>query len=65
MSEKDNRPFKMTVRRCLRCGGILTSPESIQEGYGHSCKMKEQLEKLKQQQDKLQISLFDEEESEQ
>lgn len=55
---QENPPFKMTVRRCLRCGGILTSRDSVRDGYGSSCLQKERMDRLKAQQDKDQISLF-------
>lgn len=55
-----NKPFQMLVRRCKRCGGILTSESSIREGYGHSCKIKEQQERAEQAMQKMQISLFEE-----
>ena len=36
----ENEIFTIRVRRCKRCGRILTSEETVKEGYGHVCKMK-------------------------
>lgn len=32
--------FIIRARRCKRCGGLLTSEQSLEDGYGHVCKMK-------------------------
>lgn len=56
---KNDEIFTIKVRRCLRCGGLLTSPDSIKDGYGHSCMKKMRLEAMELEQQKNQISLFD------
>ena len=38
--------FLVKARRCLRCGGLLTSRDAVAEGYGHVCKMKVQQERI-------------------
>lgn len=50
--------FTIKARRCLRCGGILTSSFGIREGYGHVCKAKAKQEAQARAMDKNQISLF-------
>ena len=52
--------FTIHARRCKRCGGLLTSGNSIRDGYGHSCKMKVKRELLAKEALKDQISLFGE-----
>jgi hypothetical protein len=37
---EDGEIFAINARKCKRCGGILTSEQSVAEGYGHVCKMK-------------------------
>lgn len=32
--------FMVRARRCKRCGGLLTSHQAVNDGYGHVCKMK-------------------------
>lgn len=49
----------MTVRRCRRCGGLLTSEKSVSRGIGVSCERKERDEAAEQSMMKNQISLFD------
>lgn len=51
--------FSIPARRCKRCGGILTSQQSLQSGYGPGCLRKMQQEqKEKEEQDRL-VTLFD------
>lgn len=61
---ENNRPFKMTVRRCARCGGILISEKSIQRGFGPCCEQKFQQEQREKAERKDQLSLFDDPEGE-
>lgn len=37
---EDNGIFSIPARRCLRCGGLLTSEQGLRDGYGHVCKAK-------------------------
>lgn len=53
--------FTIPARRCGRCGGLLTSADSIREGYGHACKAKLRREEREKEERKNQYSLFDEE----
>lgn len=50
--------FTVRARRCKRCGGLLTSSRAIEDGYGHSCKMKLEIEAANRRMMKDQISLF-------
>ena len=51
--------FSIPARRCKRCGGILTSQQSLQSGYGPGCLRKMlQEQKEKEEQDRL-VTLFD------
>lgn len=36
----DGEIFTVKARRCKRCGGLLTSKQAVEDGYGHVCKMK-------------------------
>lgn len=58
--KKDNPPFKMTVRRCARCGGILISEYSIRKGIGPCCEQRQRQEQQEAERNKDQLSLFDE-----
>ena len=51
--------FTITARRCRRCGGLLTSSQGIQDGYGACCLRKMQRETREQEQLRDQTSLFD------
>ena len=51
--------FQISARRCRRCGGLLTSAESIRDGYGHSCKAKVRREELEKEAAKDQYTLFE------
>ena len=59
----DDEVFTIPARRCKRCGGLLTSAHAIQDGYGHTCKMKARREALAREEAKNQITLFDMEEN--
>lgn len=37
--------FYIQARKCRRCGGILTSPKAIKDGYGCVCKRKEKADR--------------------
>lgn len=50
--------FTIKARRCKRCGGILTSKQGIQDGYGPCCLRKIQQEERDREEDKNQYSLF-------
>lgn len=52
--------FTIQVRRCRRCGGILTSDQGLRDGYGHTCKMKAAEEAAFRRMMRDQVSLFDE-----
>ena len=45
------------ARRCKRCGGLLTSKQAVEDGYGHVCKMKVHAEEAAKP-DPNQMSLF-------
>lgn len=56
---EDKEIFSIPARRCKRCGGILTSQQSLKSGYGPGCLRKMQQEqKEKEEQDRL-VTLFD------
>lgn len=57
----DEDIFMIKVRKCLRCGGILTSKKAVEDGYGCTCKKKAEQEKRRREfEKKYQPSLFDE-----
>ena len=58
-TEKTSGVFLVKARRCKRCGGLLTSKQAVEDGYGHICKMKARIEKLGEPQLEGQVSLFD------
>lgn len=61
MSEqRDGDIFMVRARRCKRYGGLLTSRQAVEDGYGHVCKMKELNEKLSKQPLRGQIGFFPE-----
>lgn len=39
--DKDQEPgtFMIQACRCRRCGGLLTSKESVRNGIGHVCRL--------------------------
>ena len=39
-----NEIFSIPVRRCQRCGGLLTSEFGLKNGMGHVCKKKYDIE---------------------
>ncbi len=51
--------FIIKARRCKRCGGLLTSKQAVEDGYGHVCKMKTRAEERAAQPDPNQLTLFD------
>lgn len=53
--------FELKARRCLRCGGILTSAEGLRTGYGPCCKRKMEEEAAAKRAIKGQTCLFDKE----
>lgn len=59
---QDGEVFKITARRCKRCGGLLTSAQAIRDGYGSCCLRKLRQEEIAKEQLKNQYSLFDGEE---
>ena len=59
MEHDESDVFTIPARRCKRCGGLLTSAQAIQDGYGHTCKMKARREALAREEMKNQVSLFD------
>jgi len=64
MTDDRDEVFTIQVRRCKRCGGLLTSAQSIKDGYGHACKRQIRMEELAKEIAKDQISLFEEEANE-
>lgn len=56
--------FIIKARRCKRCGGLLTSKQAVEDGYGHVCKMKTKAEIEAATPDPNQLTLFDTFESE-
>ena len=56
--------FMVKARRCLRCGGLLTSKDAVAEGYGHVCKLKLQRERFANAPVSGQITLFTQAQSE-
>ena len=62
--EHGDEIFTIKARRCKRCGGILTSKQAVEDGYGHTCKMKAKAEEEAQKPDPDQLSLFDDPEEE-
>ena len=53
--------FTIRARRCKRCGGILTSKQAVEDGYGHTCKMKEKAEREEREIPDNQITFFEKE----
>ncbi len=51
--------FTIKARRCKRCGGLLTSKQAVEDGYGHVCKMKIWAEIEAAKPDPNQQTLFD------
>lgn len=61
--QPESEIFKITARRCKRCGGLLTSAEAIRDGYGSCCLRKMRQEARAKERLKNQCSLFDGEEA--
>ncbi len=59
--QQENEVFQIPARRCKRCGGLLTSAEAIENGYGSCCLRKMRQEEREKEAAKNQCSLFDEE----
>lgn len=51
--------FTIKARRCKRCGGLLTSQQAVEDGYGHVCKMKTRAEAEAKKSLDGQMSLMD------
>lgn len=56
---EEREVFTVLARRCKRCGGILTSKQGIQDGYGPCCLQKMRQEAAEREYLKNQYSLFD------
>lgn len=52
--------FQIKARRCLRCGGLLTSRDGIRTGYGPCCLRKLRIEEADRRMMEAQFSLFQE-----
>lgn len=55
----DDEIFTVRARRCKRCGGLLTSKQAVEDGYGHVCKLKTKAEMEAAKPDPNQITLFE------
>lgn len=55
----DDEIFLVKARKCKRCGGLLTSRQAVEDGYGHVCKMKARAEEEQRKPDPNQLNLFD------
>lgn len=55
----DDRIFMIKARRCEVCGRILTSAQSVAEGYGSSCKQHARRKAAQEEELRDQYSLFD------
>lgn len=64
MDNSQDEIFTVKARRCKRCGGLLTSKQAVEDGYGHVCKMKTKAEIEAATPDPNQLTLFDTFESE-
>ena len=60
--QPESEIFRITARRCKRCGGLLTSEQAIRDGYGSCCLRKMRQEARAREEAKNQCSLFDREE---
>lgn len=52
--------FQIKARKCLRCGGLLTSRDGIRTGYGPCCLRKLRIEEADRKMMAAQFSLFQE-----
>lgn len=59
MNNSQDDIFTIKARRCKRCGGLLTSKQAVEDGYGHVCKMKARAEAEAAKPDPNQLTLFD------
>lgn len=57
----DGEIFTIRARRCKRCGGLLTGEQSVKDGYGHTCKLKEKREREEREVPDNQITFFEKE----
>lgn len=55
----DDELFTIQVRRCKRCGRLLTSKEAVERGYGCQCLRKEQEEARAKEPIPGQMNLLD------
>ena len=55
----DDRIFMIKARRCEVCGRILTSAQSVEEGYCSSCKQHARRKAAQEEELRDQYSLFD------
>ncbi|MEU5763960.1 DUF6011 domain-containing protein [Nocardia sp. NPDC047648] len=46
MAATDDRPMVRLVAHCRRCGGWLLSPQSVAQGIGPTCAIRERAEQL-------------------
>lgn len=58
MAHEDEEVFTIKARRCKRCGGLLTSKQAVEDGYGHVCKMKSRSEEAEKKPDPNQVNWF-------
>ena len=58
MSERNT--FMVKACRCVVCGRILTSPQSVADGYGSSCSQHARRAAAREEELRDQISLFPE-----
>lgn len=56
---EDKETFSIPARRCKRCGGILTSQQSLESGYGPGCWRKMQREQKEKEEQARLVSFFD------
>lgn len=47
--EEREETFMLKVRRCKRCGRLLTSAEAVERGYGCRCAQKTRMEEEEKQ----------------
>ena len=59
MDKSTDEIFTIKARKCKRCGGLLTSKQAVEDGYGHVCKMKTRAEERAAEPDPNQLTLFD------
>jgi len=59
MTMNNDEIFTIKARRCKRCGGLLTSKQAVEDGYGHVCKIKIVKEEEARKLDEMQVNIFD------